>query len=81
MPVTTCAGQRRVDEKFGRALSVIPVSRVGSVRNTLKILQSEGLQIVAANKEQHAAVRGRPDQADRAGNGQRGRRHLKRCSR
>ena len=42
------------------ALSVIPVSRVGSVRNTLKILQSEGLQIVAAT-EKSALVMGSED--------------------
>ena len=88
------------------ALSIIPVSRVGSLRNTIRILQNAGLQIVAASeksalplyradltrptalvlgsedsghrKEQHAAVRGRPDQADRAGNGQRGRGHFER---
>lgn len=33
------------------ALSVIPVSRVGSIRNTIKILQNEGLQIVAATEK------------------------------
>ena len=38
------------------ALSVIPVSRVGSVRNTLKILQSEGLQIVAATEKSNTLL-------------------------
>lgn len=33
------------------ALSIIPVSRVGSIRNTIKILQNEGLQIVAASEK------------------------------
>ncbi|MFQ9502859.1 MAG: TrmH family RNA methyltransferase [Alistipes indistinctus] len=32
------------------ALSIIPVSRVGSIRNTIRILQNAGLQIVAASK-------------------------------
>ncbi len=30
------------------ALNLIPVSRVGSIRNTLKLLQAEGFQVVAA---------------------------------
>lgn len=38
------------------ALSVIPVSRVGSIRNTLKILQSEGLQIVAATEKSNTLL-------------------------
>lgn len=38
------------------ALSVIPVSRVGSVRNTLKILQSEGMQIVAATEKSNTLL-------------------------
>ena len=46
------------------ALSLIPVSRVGSIRNTLKILRSEGLQIVAATEKSNTllfeADRGRP---------------------
>lgn len=33
------------------ALSIIPVSRVGSIRNTLRIFQQEGLQIVAASEK------------------------------
>ncbi|MDR2894049.1 MAG: 23S rRNA (guanosine(2251)-2'-O)-methyltransferase RlmB [Alistipes sp.] len=33
------------------ALNVIPVSRVGSVRNALKLLQAEGFQIVAASEK------------------------------
>ncbi len=33
------------------ALSIIPVSRVGSIRNTLKILKQEGVQIVAASEK------------------------------
>ena len=38
------------------ALSVIPVSRVGSVRNTLRILQSEGMQIVAATEKSNTML-------------------------
>lgn len=38
------------------ALSVIPVSRVGSVRNTLRILQSEGMQIVAATEKSNTLL-------------------------
>ena len=33
------------------ALNVIPVARVGSIRNTLKALQMEGFQIVAATEK------------------------------
>jgi 23S rRNA (guanosine2251-2'-O)-methyltransferase len=33
------------------ALNVIPVSRVGSIRNTIKLLQSAGFQIVAATEK------------------------------
>jgi 23S rRNA (guanosine2251-2'-O)-methyltransferase len=33
------------------ALNVIPVARVGSIRNTLKSLQMEGFQIVAATEK------------------------------
>ena len=33
------------------ALTTIPVARVGSIRNTLKMLQSEGFQIVAATEK------------------------------
>lgn len=33
------------------ALSIIPVCRVGSIRNTLKQLQIEGMQIVAASEK------------------------------
>lgn len=33
------------------ALARIPVCRVGSVRNTLKILQNEGMQVVAASEK------------------------------
>ncbi len=33
------------------ALNIIPVSRVGSIRNTLKMLQAEGYQVVAANEK------------------------------
>ncbi len=33
------------------ALNIIPVSRVGSIRNTLKLLQSEGFQVVAATEK------------------------------
>ena len=38
------------------ALSVIPVSRVGSVRNTLRILQREGMQIVAATEKSNTLL-------------------------
>ena len=38
------------------AQSVIPVSRVGSVRNTLRILQSEGMQIVAATEKSNTLL-------------------------
>ena len=33
------------------ALNIIPVARVGSIRNTLKLLQSAGFQIVAATEK------------------------------
>lgn len=33
------------------ALSIIPVSRVGSLRNTIKLLQDEGFQIVGATEK------------------------------
>ncbi len=33
------------------ALNIIPVSRVGSIRNTLKLLQAEGFQIVASTEK------------------------------
>lgn len=33
------------------ALTTIPVARVGSIRNTLKMLQAEGFQIVAASEK------------------------------
>jgi 23S rRNA (guanosine2251-2'-O)-methyltransferase len=33
------------------ALNLIPVSRVGSIRNTLKLLQSSGFQVVAATEK------------------------------
>lgn len=33
------------------ALSLIPVSRVGSIRNTLRMLQAEGLQVVGASEK------------------------------
>jgi 23S rRNA (guanosine2251-2'-O)-methyltransferase len=33
------------------ALNIIPVSRVGSIRNTLKLLQAEGFQVVAATEK------------------------------
>lgn len=35
----------------GRALATIPVCRVGSIRNTIKQLQTEGFQIVAATEK------------------------------
>ena len=41
LPIKTSAG----------ALSIIPVSRVGSLRNTIRILQNAGLQIVAASEK------------------------------
>ncbi len=33
------------------ALNMIPVARVGSIRNTLKLLQAEGFQVVAASEK------------------------------
>lgn len=33
------------------ALNIIPVSRVGSIRNTIKLLQAEGFRIVAATEK------------------------------
>jgi 23S rRNA (guanosine2251-2'-O)-methyltransferase len=46
------------------ALNIIPVSRVGSIRNTLKRLQTEGFQVVAAteksDKQLYAADFARP---------------------
>lgn len=33
------------------ALNIIPVARVGSIRNTIKLLQAEGFQIVAATEK------------------------------
>ena len=33
------------------ALTAIPVCRVGSIRNTVKLLQTEGFQIVAATEK------------------------------
>jgi len=33
------------------ALNIIPVCRVGSIRNTLKMLQNEGFQVVAATEK------------------------------
>lgn len=33
------------------ALSIIPVSRVGSIRNSIKVLQGAGMQIVAASEK------------------------------
>ncbi len=38
------------------ALNVIPVCRVGSVRNTIKTLQTEGLQAVAATEKANKEV-------------------------
>ena len=38
------------------ALSLIPVSRVGSIRNTLKMLRAEGLQIVAATEKSNTLL-------------------------
>lgn len=38
------------------ALSIIPVSRVGSIRNTIKLLQSEGFQIVAATEKSNTIL-------------------------
>ena len=54
------------------ALSIIPVSRVGSIRNTIRILQNAGLQIVAASeKSEHSALQSRPEQTHCTGAGQR----------
>ncbi len=38
------------------ALNIIPVSRVGSIRNTLKLLQAEGFQVVAATEKAPKAL-------------------------
>ena len=38
------------------ALSLIPVSRVGSIRNTLKMLRAEGFQIVAATEKSNTLL-------------------------
>lgn len=38
------------------ALTTIPVCRVGSIRNTLKLLQVEGYQIVAATEKSHKVL-------------------------
>lgn len=38
------------------ALSLIPVSRVGSIRNTLKMLQQEGFQLVAATEKSNTLL-------------------------
>lgn len=38
------------------ALSLIPVNRVGSIRNTIRILKNEGLQIVAASEKSEALL-------------------------
>lgn len=61
------------------ALTTIPVCRVGSIRNTLKQLQTEGFQIVAATeKKPQGALRCRFPQTDRIGHGGRGYGHLER---
>jgi 23S rRNA (guanosine2251-2'-O)-methyltransferase len=38
------------------ALNIIPVARVGSIRNTLKLLQSESFQVVAASEKAPKAL-------------------------
>lgn len=38
------------------ALTAIPVCRVGSIRNTLKTLQQEGYQLVAATEKSHKVL-------------------------
>lgn len=38
------------------ALSLIPVSRVGSIRNTIKLLQAEGVQVVAASEKSNTVL-------------------------
>lgn len=38
------------------ALSIIPVSRVGSVRNTIKLLQGEGFRVVAATEKSNTIL-------------------------
>jgi 23S rRNA (guanosine2251-2'-O)-methyltransferase len=38
------------------ALNTIPVSRAGSIRNTLKLLQAEGFQVVAATEKSEKLV-------------------------
>ena len=52
MPVTNSAPVNADSMKTSAgALSIIPVSRVGSIRNTIRILQNAGLQIVAASEK------------------------------
>ncbi len=38
------------------ALNVIPVCRVGSIRNTIKLLQAEGFQVVAATEKANETI-------------------------
>ena len=38
------------------ALNIIPVCRVGSIRNTLKYLQNEGMQVVAATEKSNTLL-------------------------
>ena len=38
------------------ALNIIPVCRVGSIRNTLKYLQNEGMQVVAATEKSNTIL-------------------------
>ncbi len=38
------------------ALNIIPVARVGSVRNTLKLLQAEGYRVVAASEKSETSI-------------------------
>ncbi len=38
------------------ALNIIPVCRVGSIRNTLKYLQGEGMQVVAASEKSNTLL-------------------------
>ena len=45
------AGERRGDPLVGGGADGIPVCRVGSIRNTVKLLQTEGFQIVAATEK------------------------------
>ena len=61
------------------ALTAIPVCRVGSIRNTVKLLQTEGIPDRRCDREEpQTALRRRFPQADGFGDGRRGYGHLER---